>query len=384
MDFAWSSDAQDRIAAARNFAEARLAVRPRTAGFDREAWRSAAAFGALKLGLPKRCGGEEAGALLTSAVFEALGRGGADRGLLFAMGAHLFGCTMPIVVHGAPHHLAGYAEGLGSGELIAALAITEPAGGSSLDLLTTQVAEAPGGFVLNGAKTLISNAGVADVFLVIARQYPDRGAFGLTAFLVPCGAPGLTVKPVASPLGMPGAPVGDLRFDDCFVPTDAMLGRPGSGLKIFTAAMQWERTCILAGFIGAAERDLAHCVAALQSRSDGQGPLYRHQAVSHRLARMRLTLDSARLMLYRAAWSLDRGGDDFALASMAKLAASEAIVAAANDCLRLMAGSAWTGVAAIDAGGALADTIGTLFASGTTEVHLDIVARQLQMEQRRK
>src|SRR5262249_3911619 len=151
-------------------------------------------------------------------------------------------------------------------------------------------------------------------------------------------------------------------------------------LKVFTTSMQWERTCILAGFIGAAERDLAACVVALQTRGDGRGMLYRHQAVAHKLARIKLAIESARLVLYRAAWAIDHGRADFATASMAKLAVSEAVVAAASDCMRLMAGTGWRGAAPVDTNGALDDALGTLFASGTSEVQLEIIARQLQVE----
>src|SRR5262249_27913561 len=174
---------------------------------------------------------------------DALGRGGADRGLLFAMGAHLFGCAMPIALHGTPRHAETYSAGLRSGAMIGALAVTEPACGSSFDLMTTSATESSDGFVLNGEKTLVSNSSVANVFLLITKQFPDKGSFGLTAFLVPNDVPGLTVTPILSAKGMPGSPVGHLRFENCQVPVEAMLGTPGSGLKVFTTSMQWERTC---------------------------------------------------------------------------------------------------------------------------------------------
>jgi len=384
MDFAWPVEMQRRLADARRFAEERLAATQRSTGFDSLAFRAAGEFGAFGLALPKAWGGTGAGALATVAVLDAFGRGGADRGLLFAIGAHLFGCAMPIALHGTPRHAETYGEGLRTGAMVGALAVTEAACGSSFDLMTTSATETPEGFVLNGEKTLISNASVANVFLLMAKQFPNQGSFGLTAFLVPNGLPGLTVTAITTAKGMPGSPVGHLRFENCLVPADAMLGGPGAGLKVFMTSMQWERTCILAGFIGAAERDLAACVMALQQRGDGRGALYRHQAVAHKLARVKLAIESARLMLYRAAWAIDQGTADLAMASMAKLAASETVVAAATDCMHLMAGTGWRGAAPVDTNGALDDALGTLFASGTSEVQLDILARQLQIECRRK
>jgi alkylation response protein AidB-like acyl-CoA dehydrogenase len=384
MDFSWPIEIQRRVDDARRFAEEHLAQPCRSTGFDSRAFRAAAEFGVFGLALPKAWGGEGAGALATVAVMDAFGRGGADRGLLFAMGAHLFGCAMPIALHGTPRDAEAYGEGLRTGAMVGALAITEAACGSSFDLMTTSATETAGGYVLNGEKTLISNAGIADVFLVLTKQFPDKGSFGLTAFVVPNGLAGLMVTPIAAAKGMPGSPMGNVRFENCLMPADAMLGSPGAGLKVFMTSMQWERSCILAGFLGAAERDLAACIHWLQSRGDGRGPLYRHQAVAHKLARVKLAIESARLVLYRAAWAIDQGRADVATASMAKLAVSEAVVAAASDCMRLMAGTGWRGAAPIDINGALDDALGTLFASGTSEVQLDIMARQLQVEYRRK
>jgi len=173
-----------------------------------------------------------------------------------------------------------------------------------------------------------------------------------------------------------------VRLKDCVVGPDALVGRPGTGLKVFATAMQWERSCLLAGFLGAAERDLAACTEALRHRHDDAGSLLRHQGVSHRLALMKLRLESARLLVYRAAWSIDQGHEDYAAAAMAKLAASEAVVDTATDALRLVAGSAWLD-SALDFRATLTDVAGSLFASGTSEVQLDVLARDLQSEHRR-
>lgn len=384
MEFSWPAEMRQRLDDARRFSAEHLAAPGRSTGFDRRAFRAAGEFGAYAMALPGNWGGTGKGALAAVAVLDAFGRGGADRGLLFAIGAHLFGCAMPIALHGTDYHAKAYSEGLRTGGMVGALAVTEAAGGSSFDLMTTTATETADGFLLNGEKTLISNAEVADVFLLITKQFPDKGSFGLTAFLMPGGIPGLTVTPIKAAKGMPGSPIGHVRMENCFVPKEAMLGTPGAGLKVFMTSMQWERTCILGGFVGAAEYDLAACVNALQRRGDGRGMLFRHQAVAHKLARVKLTIEGARLALYRAAWAIDEGRADVASASMAKVAVSEAVVSAATDCMHLMAGTGWRGAAPVDTSGAFDDALGTLFASGTSEVQLDIIARHLQMEYRQK
>jgi len=245
--------------------------------------------------------------------------------------------------------------------------------------IETAAVEANGGYLVNGEKTLIGNAPDADLFLLLARQFPERAALGLTAFMLPADTRGLEVTPITSTVGLPGLPIGNVKFNDCFVPSDMVLGQPGGGLRVFSTAMQWERTCLLAGFQGAADRDLELCLRALRTRGNHAGSPLRHQAVSHRLARAKLRIESARLLAYRAACYLDEGRDDYVIAAMAKLAVSESVVATAEDGLHLLAGLAWRGEP-VDLGAAFNDSLGGLFASGTSEIQLELLARSLQVE----
>ncbi len=374
MDFAWPREIEARIEAARHFAEERLAPRGRAAAFDRDAWALLGDFDLFGTSLPPAWGGRALGALGAWGVFEALGRGGADRGLLFAAGAHLFGCAIPIAAYANETQVARLGTALRTGAMIGALAVTEPAGGSSLEAMATRAETAPGGYRLTGAKTLITNAPFANVVIVLARQFPDRGALGLTAFLVPRASVGLTIAAIGPTAGLKGAGMGTIRLEDCFVAEDDVLGRPGAGLRIFSKAMVWERTGLLAGFAGAAARDLVMIVDALGRRQDGGGSLLRHQAIAHRLARMRVRLDGARLLALRAAAEIDRGVEDLVQAATAKFALGEALVENAEDAARLLAGAGWRGEP-FDAAQALSDVLGGLFASGTPEIQLDIIAR---------
>jgi alkylation response protein AidB-like acyl-CoA dehydrogenase len=332
-------------------------------GFSAEGWRALAQSGIFA----------QASAGATAARFEGFGRGGADRGLLFAAGAHLFGGVAPVARYGSPAQRSCWEARLRDGTAIAALAVTEAAGGSSFATIALSAEKSANGFRLSGAKTLISNAPVADVFLVLARQFPERGALGLTAFLAPRETPGLAVAALPAQPGLKGAPIGEVVFSDALLPGDSVLGAPGAGLRVFATAMVWERSLLLAGALGSAERDLAACVDALAGREG----LIEKQAVSHRLARMKLRLEGARGLLYRAAAALDSGQEDAGAAAMAKVAVSEALVANAEDAMRLMAGAAWRG-AAPDFSAALADAFGGLFASGTTEMQLELIARGLR------
>jgi L-prolyl-PCP dehydrogenase len=372
MDLAWSDEVKRQIDDTGRFAEATLAARRAPPGFDRVAWEACGRQGLLALPLPQAWGGRNSDVLAAVAVFEALGRGGADRGLLFAMGAHLFGCAMAIARFGSAEQQARWGKGLADGSAVAALAATEPEGGSSASHKGTVAQAIEGQYVLRGTKTLVTNGPAAELFLVIASESPRRGALGLTAFLVPRETAGLRIEPLAGTLGMYGAPMARLVFDDCRVPKDAVLGRPSGGMAVFVTSMQYERTCILAGFLGAAERDLATCVSYTHRRRDEHGPLFGHQAVSHRLARMHCRIESARGLLYRGAWSIDHEKDQLGKPALVKLAVSEALVDCALDVLRTFAGAGW-----LDEGGmatALRDVVGTLSASGTSDVQLNLIA----------
>jgi clorobiocin biosynthesis protein CloN3 len=381
MTFCLPPDVRDRAAIAERWARSALAGRPRSAEFDATSWRGLGRSGLFGMALPVIAGGEGLGALAVTAVLESLGRGGADRGLLMAAGAHVFGCALPLAAHATPAQAARWLSALRDGEVIGALAVTEPSGGSGFDQMATTAVATANGIVLHGRKTLVCNASQAGLFLVLARQFPDRGALGLTVFLVPRDARGISVEPITTVAGLPGAAMGELVLDNCSLPDDAVLGCPGAGLRVFMTAMKWERCGLLAGFLGAAERDLAVCVEVLSARADGA--LLRHQAVSHRMARMKVRLETARLMLRRAASSIDAGHDDHTASAMAKLVVSEALIDCAQDTARLLAGAGWRGVP-FDTGAALVDALGGLFASGTSEVQLDLIARSVLSEARRQ
>ena len=381
MTFRLPPDIQDRAVIAERWAESVLADRQRTGGCDITVWRELSGSGLFGIALPASAGGEGQGALAVTAVLEAIGRGGADRGLLMACGAHLFGCTVPVAAHATPGQAARFLSALRSGEVIGALAATEPDGGSAFERMATTAVATPDGIVLRGRKTLVCNARHAALFLVLARQFPDRGALGLTAFLVPRETKGVRVEPITSVSGLAGAAMGELVLDGCTMPDYAVLGRPGAGLRVFMTAMKWERCGLLAGFLGAAERDLAMTVQVLSARGDGT--LLRHQTVTHRIARVKVRLETARLMLRRAASSIDAGHDDHTASAMAKLVVSESLVDCAQDIARLLAGAGWRGTP-FDSGAALVDALGGLFASGTSEVQLDLIARGVLSEARRQ
>ena len=374
MNFEWTDQDLQRIERSRKFAEQELTSSKAKSRFPKEMWDACAREGLLGLPLPADWGGQDLSLLSTVGVFEALGRGGADRGLLFAIGAHLFGCAMAVSKYGRDDQRDQYLGRMANGETIAALAMTEPQCGSSVSKMETIAEQKTDGYLLDGTKTFVTNGSDASVFLVIASEEPKRKSMGLTAFLVPADSPGLRTEALPAS-GMPLAPMARVQFDQCRVSQNCVLGRCGGGYAVLLSSMQYERTAILSGFLGAAELDLVRCVDRMKERIDHQGPLLGYQAVSHRLAKMQCRIETARWLLYRGAWAVDHGQDATLWPAIVKYTVSETIVKCALDVLRIFAGDGW--LDEFGSASALNDVIGTLSASGTSETQLNVVVSGL-------
>jgi alkylation response protein AidB-like acyl-CoA dehydrogenase len=306
MDFSWSETQLARKEAARRFAQAELnddlLQRDAQGIFSHAHWQKCAQFGILGLPFPTVYGGAESDLLTTVLIMEGLGAGCRDNGLLFALNAQMWSVQHPLLSAGTPAQKERYLPGLISGALLGAHGMTEPEAGSDAYSLRTRAEKCPGGYRLHGTKTLITNAPVADVAVIFATTNPTRGMWGLTAFLVDKGTPGFTIGSTIDKMGLRTAPMGTLTLVDCYIPEANRLGAEGGAARLFESAMAYERSCILASHLGAMERQLTACVAHARARQQFHQPIGQFQAVSHRLADMKLRLETARLLLYQAAW----------------------------------------------------------------------------------
>ena len=209
------------------------------------------------------------------------------------------------------------------GQAIAAFALTEPGAGSDVASTATTAVRDGDGWVLNGEKTYISNGGIADVYVIFARTGEAPGARGLSAFLMPADTPGLEI--VDRIEVMAPHPLAHLRLTDLRLPADALIGQPGQGFKIAMSVLDVFRATVGAAALGFGRRALDEAVArATRIRADG-GQLAQLQMVQGHLADMALQIDAAALLVYRAAWTKDRGAARVSReAAMAKLYATEA------------------------------------------------------------
>jgi alkylation response protein AidB-like acyl-CoA dehydrogenase len=373
MDFAWSEKERDVYNAI--YSRTRLWPTPDPGFFTSAEWKLCASLGLLGLSIPKEYGGEGHRFRTTAHAAEAFGRGAPDMGLVFAAMAHLFACAMAIVEYGDEEMRREILPRLSSGEWVGANAITEEGAGSDATRLTTRAERAGEDYILTGEKCFVSNGPVADVFVVYAVSQPDLGHLGVSAFVVERGTPGLVVGEPFKKLGLDRCPASTLRLDRCVVPARRRLGGEGQGAAIFQAAMRWERTCLFAAYVGRIERLAELCADHARTRIQFGRPIGTNQAVSHRLARMRVRLESARLLLWRACWHLEHNGSAGADAAMAKLAISEAAVESAMDAVRIFGGDGIRDDRGI--GRELRDAVPSVIFSGTSEMQLELIVREL-------
>lgn len=330
--------------------------------------------GALGLPISREFGGGGEDLVTTAFAYEALGAALADGGVLLAAGAHLFGVALTVAKIGTPAQQQAWLPRLATGDLVATVAATEAGAGSDVASIQATAAPLPGGgFRLSGDKRYVTWGDRADLFLALARDpSADRG---VTALLVPRSAAGVRPGEPLSTAGLKGARIAPVAFVDCDLGPDAALGRPGAGRSVFQAAMTFERALVLAFRLGALDRALGEAARFTRERTAGGEPIARHQAVAHRIARMKLRLETSRLLVYRAAWELDQGRRAQAEAALAKWHLSESALESALDDVRLRGGAGFLEPSGLPA--AVDDALGGSIHSGTSDVLATVVARWL-------
>ncbi len=379
MDFELGEEQRDFFSAVVEFASREidpgLEDREKAGGFSRELWEKCAEFGIQGLPFPVEHGGQGADVLTTALAMEGLGLACRDNGLLFSLNAHMWSAAMPVSRFGDESQKQRYLRGLCDGSLIGVQGMTEPGSGSDAFALETTAELRGDGYILNGSKTFITNAPVADVFVVFATLDRSKGWAGLSAFIVEKGYPGLTVGKPVEKMGLKTSPMGDLFFDDCEVPAENLLGRAGSGMVIFQHSIDWERSLILANSVGAVQRQLNAAVEYGKEREQFGQSIGSFQAVSHRLADVHVRLEAARLLLYRLAWKWDNGKVTPADTSLVKLFLSENLVESTLSAMKTFGGSGYLVETGIERD--LRDALASRIYSGTSDIQRSVIARDL-------
>lgn len=349
---------------------------PDPAQFDRELWMVCAKEGLLSLNMPTPWViGSETDLLTMVIALECFGYSCDDNGLPFALATQ--GCTVQqtIVQHGSDEQKAHYLPGAIRGELIGSHAMTEPDAGSDSGKIGLVATRVDGGYALTGEKIMIGLAPVADFCVVFATVNPEAGRWGITAFLLDTNSPGFHVSTPTTKMGLDSVPMGSITLSSCIVPEGNRIGPEGSGAAIAHHALELERTCILASQVGRMQRQLDISVAHAKSRQQFGQPVGNFQAVSHRIAEMHLRVETARLLLYKTAWSIDQGQSATLDSSVLKLHISESFLASSIDSMRVHGGYSYIEDHAT--GRDTRDALGGVLYAGTSDIQRNIIAGML-------
>ncbi len=363
VEFARSALGKDMIA--RDHAET----------FLREDWVKCAEFGVQAMPIPKEHGGLGLGLTTLIAVMEGLGYGCRDSGLLFSLNASLWTNNIPILLYGTDDQRQRYLGGLCDGSLIGANGASEPGSGSDVFAMRTTAVRDGDHYVLNGTKTFVSNAPVADLFVTYATIDPALGPMGVTGFIVERDTPGLSIGNHLHKMGLRTSPMAEVIFEDCRVPVANRLGREGRGAEVFECSMEWERGCILGSFLGTMKRQLEECIGHARSRKQFGKAIGKFQSVANRIVDMRVRLDTSRPLVYRIGHLKDQQRKAAIEASIAKLYVSEALVQSTLDAVQVFGGYGYMTDQQVERD--LRDAVGATLYSGTSEIQRNLIAKGL-------
>ncbi|PKQ28536.1 MAG: acyl-CoA dehydrogenase [Candidatus Anoxymicrobium japonicum] len=350
--------------------------RDEEARFDRDVWDKASEFGLMSLPYPEEYGGSGASLMDTTLAGEALAYGGLDAGFCLSWGAHVVIGGVPIWQLGTEEQKKKYLPKIASGEWIAGMGLTEPEAGSDAAGLLTTADKKDGYYVLNGSKTFITNGPIGNVFVVLAKTDKEKGAAGISGFIVEKDFPGFSVGPAMHKTGNRSSPTSELFFDNCEVPVENLLGEENNGfMGVALATLEWERSVMVAAAVGGMEIQLEECVKYAKERKQFGRSIAKFQAVQFMLADMKMWLETSRWTLYKTAWNKDQGIMDPLQASIAKLYVTETALKAAHNAIQIHGGYGYIKEYAVER--AYRDAQIGVLGGGTSEIQRWIIGRLL-------
>ena len=376
MDFQLKPEQREIRELARRFADREIAPRAaesdRSKRFPAEVHERARALGLLGVNLPEAAGGGGLGCMELVLVTEAFCRGCLGIGTALCVNAL---ATEPIVIAGSEAQRSRYLGRAAAGAL-ASFALTEPGAGSDVAGIRTRAERVQDGYVLTGSKLWISNANLAEFFVVFAKTDPAAGARGMTAFIVPRDSAGLSVGEPLGKLGQNAAPTAEVFLENVFVPEDHRLGEEGRGFALAMQTFDHSRPMVAAFGVGLIERCVDESLAYATQRTSMGRPLIEHQAIAHKLAEMRMKLEAARLLTYQSAWLVDQGQPNTVQASIAKGFAADAAMWAATEAVQIFGGMGYSTEYPVEK--LFRDAKVLQIYEGTSEIQRNIIAREMQ------
>jgi alkylation response protein AidB-like acyl-CoA dehydrogenase len=325
-------------------------------------------------------GGTGTGALMVLVAIEEISKVCATTGLVLVL--QELG-SIALKLHGTDEQKDRYLPRLASGEWLPAYALTEPGSGSDSAAMRTEARRDGDGYVLNGSKRFITNAGVAGLYTVFAKTDRTAGHRGISAFLVEADSPGFEVGRIEPKMGIKGSTTGEVFFNDCRVPAENLLGEEGEGFKIAMRVLDRSRPGIGAQALGIAQGATDYALEYAKSRETFGKPIAEHQLIAAKLADMETMCEAARALLYKAGGMIDEGVDAPELtkaSAQAKLLCSDVAMMATTEAVQILGGYGYMKEYPVER--MMRDAKITQIYEGTNEIHRLVIAREMVRENR--
>ncbi len=341
--------------------------------FPMELYKKSAKQGFPCLFIPLQYGGGGQGYLAACIAMEEMCRADSSLGLASMIGT--FGSDL-ILLNGTEQQKNHYLPPLCRGDTISAAAFTEPKRGTDITTVDTTAIKHGDEWRINGTKTLITNAPIADFIIVLCQTDPEaKPRKGQTLFIIDKDTPGLTIKKISDKMGIRCVTTGEVTLKDVKVNDQNILGNYNNG---FSHAMQFfsiSRTVIAAQAVGTAQGSLEIALKYAKQRESNGQPIIRFQQIGAKLAQIASEIEAARLLTYKAAWTIDQGSADSMLTSMAKLYSSRVAVKAADTAIQTLGGHGY--LAKNRAERTYRDAKVTEIYEGTSEIQRLVILKQL-------
>ncbi len=377
MDFRLSKEHQMLQELYKNFAENE--VKPLAAEVDEEekfpveTVKKLARYGFMGIPFPKEYGGQGGDNLAYAMAVEELSKVCATTGVIVS--AHTSLCAAPIYEFGTEEQKQKYLIPLAKGEKLGAFGLTEPNAGTDASAQQTRAVLEGDHYVLNGSKIFITNAGYADVYIIMAMTDKSKGVKGISAFIVERDFEGFSVGKKEAKMGIRGSATCELIFENCKVPKENLLGKVGQGFKIAMKTLDGGRIGIAAQALGIAQGAIDETVKYVKERKQFGRPIAKFQNTQFTLADMQTKTDASRLLVYRAARAKDNNERYSSFAAMAKLFASETAMEVTTKAVQLHGGYGYTREYPVER--MMRDAKITEIYEGTSEVQKMVIARTL-------
>ena len=339
--------------------------------FSMELFQKMGAMGLAGIPMPEEYGGAGGDYVGYAIAVEEISKVDASAGI--TLSTHTSLCSVPILEYGTEEQKQKFLVPLAQGKKLGAFGLTEPSAGSDAAGMKSMAVLDGDHYVLNGSKQFISNAGFADIYVIIAFTDKSQKSRGFSAFIVEKDTPGFTFGKKEKKLGIRSSSTGELIFEDCRIPKENLLGKEGEGFKIAMSTLDGGRTGVAAQALGIAQGAFDEAVQYAKVREQFGQPIANFQGVSFKLADMAVKVEAARLLTYQAAFLKGKKLPYAKQSAMAKLFASDIAMEVTVEAVQVFGGYGFTREFPMER--FMRDAKITQIYEGTNEIHRMVISR---------